>query len=386
MGVGSFNKKQERKVTKMEASDQKEDKRPILFTHMSPDQDSGFSVCWWRHYKDPNIRVMFVPADWDGQAMSLPMKIRGKLEIIQIPAFREGIDVALDIDLGGKGIKGSKMGDTDLCCFATLVYSGPHEDAEALKSLVTFVNEQDTNGSAFQQLLKRVLKHVREPEEDFWKVIRELEVLGASFGGEKIRRAIFNKIADIVAKLFKSTGVEKVLADTSVGSVFRALQSALGGSYGDDQEVLIAMQPIFDGFLKKGHSAMKATTEADQAEIFEGRVALVENGRHTQTTRILLGDRGYDAVVYVDGCNIGVVSRDPELYRMDAPKLRAFVKQNEDPEILSEWFSPEKGYMYARGTRKARKGTVSRVNPQKFVQVILEVLKDADAAREAAEK
>lgn len=272
-----------------------------FFTHLNVDLDAACSV-WAAKQFIPGAKeaaVEFRPANWDGNDMA------------------EG-DLALDIDAGGRGLKGEK-GENGIVhsCVLSIVekYASP-ADQSALASLVRFVDAHDAHGSAVKFLA---------PEA--------------------------------------SDEAQRVLGTTGLNSVFRALQSF---HRNNDALVLERMSEIFSGLLQAGRARVRGETEADRAEILPGgKVAMVVNSKEFATNGILF-ERGVRIIVYQDGHNLGLIRSGEEILRMDHPEFKAVV---ESAGELTEWFAHPAGFLFCRGSRKAPAENPSKVNPRTLAEV-----------------
>ena len=118
-----------------------------IFTHFVVDLDAVCSVWAAKQFISgaKGATVEFRPANWDGKEMA------------------EG-DLALDIDAGGRGMKGEK-GENGIVhsCVALIVaeYASP-ADQSALASLVRFVDAQDAHGSAVKFLAPEASRESQE--------------------------------------------------------------------------------------------------------------------------------------------------------------------------------------------------------------------------------
>ncbi len=268
---------------------------------MNVDLDAVASVWAIRTFAEAymDAEVCFRPANWDGTGLN------------------EDKAVAVDIEAGGKGVKGKKDDDgTVHSCFATIISKlASKNDQEALAPLVTFIDAQDAHGSAVKFLA---------PE-----------------------------INDEAQQIFSLTGINSVL---------RAFQSIFPGR---DDTVIECMSEIFDGMLKAGRSRQMAKIEANEAEILPGdNVAILRNMRHCATSYVLF-ERGVKAIVYVDGHSLGIFREGSQTLRMDHPQLREIVEQQGE---LDQWFAHSSGFLFSRGTRKAPATSPSNVDPVKLAE------------------
>lgn len=278
-----------------------------IFTHMNVDLDAVCSV--W-------AAQQFIHGAHNAQLAFRPADWDGT-------GMSED-DLALDIGAGGRGLKGEKGEDGIVhSCFATLVarYASPEEQS-ALASLVRFVDAQDAHGSAVKFLC---------PEMD--------------------------------------TDVRAVFAATGINAVLRALQTV---HTRNDVLVVDRMSEILTGMLKAGLARQEAQLEADKAEIVgDGKVAIVWNSRKFATNGILLEERGVRVIVYVDGCNLGLIRHSDESLRMDHADFRAVVAESGE---ASEWFAHPAGFLFCRGSRKAPAKDVSKVSPRTLAETASNLL------------
>lgn len=278
-----------------------------LYTHFVVDLDAVCSV-WAARQFIPGVKdavVEFRPANWDGNDMA------------------EG-DLALDIDAGGRGMKGEK-GENGIVhsCFAMIVakFASP-ADQSALASLVRFVDAQDAHGSAVKFLAPEASREAQE-----------------------------------------------TLAMTSLNAVLRALQATHPRN---DAIVVERMSEILSGMLQAGRARQRAAAEADKAEIVGGgKVAIVVNSREFATNGILFEERGVRVIVYVDGHNLGLIRHGDESLRMDHAELRAVVEAAGE---TGEWFAHPAGFLYCRGSRKAPAENPSKVNPRTLAEIAARLL------------
>ncbi|GEM_PF-3608734 len=407
-----------------------------VFTHQSVDIDAATSVAAWRKFVDPEAEIVFVPANFDGSEM------------------RDG-DVALDLNAGGRGIKGHYDGTVVNSCLALIVHDHCTEsDKRALAPLVEFVNAQDAHGSAYRHLVPGMDKRVHNilmhcglnstlrtlqrifPNDDRIVVDRMSEIftgLLAIGRGEVNTESHLDFVASVWAwrRLLKRTATleeirTRIAADRRDGhSCFTSLVlksdtdsmealmslmsfvdvSASGDPFrhflpeatehaltvisrcglpevvraiefvanGNEEQFFSRTAEVFDGMWQNGKGRRAAEEEAEKfahGEVYEGRVVVVRNPRSIPTTITLLEEYRFEAVVFVDGMNLGVVRRGDLATRMDHPKIRAVVEGEEG------WFFHLAGFMAARGTRKSPAKTLSRVDPTALVRAVLEVLKE----------
>jgi hypothetical protein len=233
-------------------------------------------------------------------------------------------DLALDIDAGGRGMKGEKgEGGIVHSCLASIVAKeASPADQSALASLVRFVDAQDAHGSAVKFLAPEASREAQE-----------------------------------------------TLAMTGLNAVLRALQATHSRN---DALVVERMSEILSGMLQAGRARERAAVEADKAEVLDGgKVAIVVNSREFATNGVLFEERGVRVIVYVDGHNLGVIREGSETLRMDHVELRAVVEAAGE---TSEWFAHPAGFLFCRGSRKAPAENPSKVNPRTLAEVAAKLL------------
>lgn len=231
-------------------------------------------------------------------------------------------DLVLDIDANGRGIKGAKGDNIVHSCFASLVEKyADDRTKKALEALVQFVDIQDSKGSVVKTLIPESTKETQD-------------ILGAC----------------------------------GLNAVLRALQHV---HKGNDREVVDAMSEVLDGLLGCGLNRIDAEGEADQAELVaNGTLAIVRNSKYFATNGILF-ERGVQAIVFIDGNNLGCCRRNDVAVRMDGPSTWDVVKEAGE---AGEWFAHPAGFLFARGTRKAPASEPSRVNPYKLALAVCKQL------------
>ncbi len=256
-------------------------------------------------------------------------------QILYVGADWDGIgmkngDMAVDVYAGSRGIKGIQDPDGTVHSCASYIASRylRREDAEAIRDLVRFVDIQDAYGSVVNHLIKDASHEAR-----------------------------------------------RIFAANSIGAILRALEFTHPN---DPHTVFSRMCEIFDGYLEMGRSNVRARLEASRVQLFaSGRVALVEGRKEKGINHILWG-RGVEAIVYVDGFNLGVVRRgdgallrDGTRFRADHPEIQKIVRMAEK----TVWFAHPKRFLYCRGSRKAPANSKSKVNPQELIEAISNLLK-----------
>lgn len=266
-----------------------------VITHVCPDLDAVSSVWFFmRFIAKKKLEVKFVPASWSGSDMGPH-------------------DVALDIDAGGRGLKGIKTSSGDVhSCFKLLVDKYADKETKiVLKPLVKFIDRSDT------------------------------------YGG-------INRVGDFAKN--KGRQVTSFIALSLAIRAFSAVHEC-------DQVILARMLELFDGIYKINTGHIKQRELIESAIIVGGTVIL--SGDHHGSSRGIVFGKGYSALVYQDGNNIGLLTKSG--LRADSPEvLRVIASAGES----REWFAHPTGFMIARGTRKDPKITESKVDPYKLALAI----------------
>ena len=301
------------------------------------DELSSNSVVIWTHH---NVDLDAVASCWAYETFVLiPQNKRPVFKFCSAAWDGEGMgehDVALDVYAGGRGIKGEHSIDGHVhSCFKTIVeLYAQEQDRLAIMPIITMIDTQDTFGSVYQHLLARRV---------------DLET----------------------RKVFDRTGLNAVL-------------SALRSQYrGDDLELVNQMRTILSGMLSNGRSYLEAKKEASNVEILPGgRVAILNNASRG-VYRVLFEDYNIDAVVYVDGFNMGVIRSNRIAHiRMDDEVIRDVVRKAGE-YTRSEggsnfWYPHPSGFLFAHGTYKAPSSEPSKVDPKELAMVVDALIKKSN--------
>ena len=281
-----------------------------IFTHKHPDIDAICSVWAIKEFikSARNATVHFRPANWDGNGM-------------------EPGDFAVDIEAGGRGIKGKKDKDgTVHSCFATIMrmHFVPKADRRALASIIKFVDAQDAHGSAVKFLAPNL-----------------------------------------------SPRVTRILSETGINVVLRALQVGHGG---DDLRVMEIMSVVLSGMLEMSRAKRgPARAEAARVKILcNGKVAVSIGAKERATNGIIFQRYGVRAIVYVKGHNMGVVREESETLRMDHDDILAVIREAKEE---GQWFAHSKGFLLCRGSRKAPVDSSSKVDPYELARAVARLLR-----------
>lgn len=301
-----------------------------IFTHVRPDLDAVSSVWYFKRFvapKEAELQLVFVPANWKGEEM------------------QEG-DVALDIEAGGKGDKGTKLPDGRvMSCFAGLVkrYGGTIQQ-DVLRPVVEFVDAQDSTGDAFLAILGHLKRHGAAGEgADFVGIDRQDIPASIRIGG--------------------------------LGSMLRVMERL---AKGNDAETVRRFSEILDAIYDSGIEMLSAEVEADKAERV-GRpgdinalepVALVVSGsKNPHLHAKVFGKPGVRVIVRLDGANLCVLRKDTEKVNL-GEIVRPFIEKTAPADEAKEWFYHSAGFLAARGTLKAPAKTPSRVDARELARHI----------------
>lgn len=284
-----------------------------VFTHIYPDLDALSSV-WFlqRFIIKKQIEVNFVPASWDGADMGPN-------------------DVALDINAGGKGIKGKKTFKGHVhSCFKLLVDRyADNETKIILKSLIKFIDRNDAYGGV-------------------------------------------NKVKD-----FNKNKNHQITSFIALSLVMKALRAV----HNSDEMVLSRMMEIFDGIYKINKNSIESYEDIMKKAIVVGRTVIFPTKVNSYSARGTIFSKGYRAMIYVDGDNIGLLTSGD--LRADSPEvLKVIASAGES----GEWFAHPAGYLIARGTRKDPRETGSNVDPYRLATAIEATRKRLDGKRSESEK
>lgn len=241
-----------------------------------------------------------------------------QLEVKFVPASWDGHDfgahdVALDIDAGGMGLKGQKTFKGEVhSCFKSLVTQYADSEArEILKPLVKFIDRNDTYGGV-------------------------------------------NKVGDFSKN--KSHQITSFVALSLAMKAFRAVHES-------DQLVLQRMLELFDGIYKINKDSIESQKHIMQKAIMVGKTVILPEG--SDSSRGLFFNRGYEALIYTDNNNIGLLTKGD--LRADSPEVMRVI---ESAGEIREWFAHSAGYLLARGTRKDPRETRSNVDPYRLATAI----------------
>jgi hypothetical protein len=283
-----------------------------IFTHVHVDLDAVASVWAARQFIPgaSSATVEFVSANWDGNGMSFE-------------------DIAVDIEAGGKGLKGEK--DLELrvhSCFSLILKKyAAINDQLSLMRIASYIDLEESRGS----------------------------VLGVLF-----------------PDLDKETRL--MLSSANLNMALRSLYQIHGKN---DQIVTERMSEIFSGIFNLGKEYMVAKEKADQAEIVGGLVAIIQNPG-PGVNHLLFTEKNVRAIVYVSGNDLGIVRGEGVAARMDHSEVRRVVEKagEEVGDGTGKWFAHSSGFLFCRGSRKSPAESLSKVNPHDLAEAIVRVLQE----------
>ena len=315
-GRNGFSKKKHKKYLGIgyeERREQRKEKNEArLFTHQDVDLDAVCSLWFIERFVYPNktFKKMFVPASYDGKGMGRD-------------------DIAVDIEAGGKGIKGSVDKD-DFChsSFYTLFKKNylSRYNYQSLIPLVRIVDKKDVYG-----------KVSLAPADKKW--------------GKKDTEALEKtKVLSLALSTFKT-------------------------SYNNDDELVCqVMFDLLDGFFMKNHEMRLLRDEIEKKSFNCGCVIVVETSLDLSVAKIVFNDMDNKAYIYVNKSknSLGVYLSN-SLFYQDGFRLRmrdvAKIIEGFGEGIGSgndEWFLHKQGFLLAWGTRKDARDVPSKIRPEEL--------------------
>lgn len=241
------------------------------------------------------IEIIFIPAAWDGSAL------------------KDG-DLALDIEAGSGGIKGERDEDgTVHSCFMSLVqnYAGDQKVSSILKNLAQVIDHHDAYGSNGE----------RVSPLDWAEDRKRFQLFSSSF------------------------------------LILQAFRSSFNGS---DQKICQRMIEFFDGWFRLSFEETYESEDVLESIKKVGKVAILfqEKGKKFNRVRRTVFSSNFEAYIYVDGCDMGIIVKDPFRVRADDRRILKVIRKKKE-----EWFTHSKGYLISWGSRKSPAELPSQVNP-----------------------
>jgi len=300
-----------------------------IFTHLRPDLDAATSVWYFSRFVCPKeeVNLVFVPANWNGADM------------------QEG-DVALDIEAGGKGEKGTKCPDGRvMSCFAGLVEShGDDAQYAILRPVVEFVDAQDSTGDALYELFVKC---------------------GSACG----------EMGETVADLVERKDIPASIRIGGLNSMFRIMERL---AKGNDHETVRRWSEILDSIYESGVELRDAEVEAEKVEriarpgginALEPVALVVSSSKNPHLHGRVFDKPGVRVIVRVDGHNLCVLRKDTEKVNLGTI-VRPFIEKVAPADEAKEWFYHSAGFLAARGTLKAPAKSPSQIDARELARHI----------------
>ena len=276
----------------------------MLYTHVYVDLDNVFCLWVWKRFVNSRTRHKFVPASWNGR-------------------LRKG-DYALDLEAGGRGIKGEKSPGGQVSSASAIVVSRfcGEQIQKLLAPMVEYVDAQDRSGNA-------------------------AKALGVD-GNARI-----------------------ALTAMGINTILRALKLA----YPNDDEAVVEEMFKHIDLIYSMIIAEKVTApqEAKRAEWFSKDVAILRNPT-TEITTTCVMKKGAKVVVIVDGNNL-LMNRNNIIkvmrnIRMDHLQIWDVVSREEG------WWHTEDGRSISRGSKRNPASTPSRFTEYDLAKLVSVLLSD----------
>ena len=322
-GRNGFSKKRNKKYSGRSHSEKEEKaKRKIMiYTHQNVDLDAIFSVWFVIKFMFPGFEyeLVFVPASYDGKEIGEN-------------------DIAVDIEAGGKGIKGSIDND------------GFHHS-----SFYTLFKKTRLSSSVHQALFPLV------------NIIDQKDVYG------KI------KLAPEIIRLDKRSNNSL----DSAMAVSLSLQAFQAQYENNDHEVCRVMLDLISGLFKRITDSKTEQAEVERKSFSCGYVFVVETSKRISTAKNVFNNPNNKAYIYVNTKekSMGVYLSD-DLYHKDGFRLRlSDVKKiiekygEKIGKGKNEWFLHENGFLLSWGTRKDTRDIPSKIRPEELAFEVNKLIK-----------
>lgn len=317
-GRSGFFKKRNKKYSdgscaeKKEKEIEKEKGKITIHTHQNVDSDSLLSIWLEINFVFPGFEyeLVFHPASYDGKGM-------GKN------------DIAVDIEAGGRGIKGSidENGFHHSCSYTIFKkIKLPVNIRRALSPIVNIVDQKDVYGKT--RLAPEAIRLDRKTSSN----LDEARALSLS------------------------------------------LQAFQAQYENNDHEVCRVMLDFISGLFKRITNFQAAQAEVDRKSFSCGYVFVVETCKRISTAQNVFGDSNNKAYIYVNTKenSMGVHLSD-DLYHRDGFRLRLIdvekIVEKKGEKIgkgSNEWFLHERGSLLAWGTRKDKRTVPSKIRPEEL--------------------
>ncbi len=144
----------------------------------------------------------------------------------------------------------------------------------------------------------------------------------------------------------------------------------------DDMTVCLRIFETLDAFVIVMNNRAKATKEIIESIVRVGKVALYikKNGDLDISVKSVIFGAGFEAYVYIDGFDLGVVLSDALIergVRADHPRMRSMVEKSDE-----EWFAHSSGSLYCWGSRKSPRKEESGVDPYFLARELDMIIKE----------
>lgn len=282
---------------------EKKSVKPRIYTHIRVDFDAVVSIWFYLRFvlksSLDDVYIKFVPANWSGDMLD--------------------IDIALDIDAGGQGIKGRKNfgSKSRSSCFKRLFdlyYENiASEEIDYLRSFAKFLDKHDTGGI------------------DSW---RNIDV-------SKEENNRFSKIG--LAGLIK---------------VLHGLHSDPSNS---DYDICVAMISLLDNDLRIS-TVKDFSSESLKTTEWLSKVAISKDAKYNLNDYLF--KQGFKLVVFIKGNTLGIVSKKGDFIKADNEYARRIIYSTGEQVANKEgaWFAHEDGSLLVWGGVKAPAKYPSRVD------------------------
>ncbi|HPT08740.1 MAG TPA: hypothetical protein PLE28_03560 [bacterium] len=287
----------------------------VIYTHKAVDLDAVASV--WFILKFISPRFFGVKEE--------------EIKLKFVPANWDGKelkknDLALDIHAGGKGIKGKQDNDgkTHSCFMLLIERYGDDREKAILEDLAYFIDQHDAYGYC-------------------------------------------------EAKEFSRNNIKNIGCFLSLNDCLHQLKA----KFKDDEDVCRAIFNNLDGFyIIKRNEIFNKDYVLKNIEVVGQVAILVESNSRTHCASKIIFERGFQAYVYINKHNIGILVRDTALIRADHPDIVKIIKEANEKIGDNGWFLHPAGYLTCWGSKKSPALKPSKVDPYNLAKAYNRVLAD----------
>ncbi len=280
----------------------------VIYTHKAVDLDAVASV--WFVYKHLSERVFGVKKE-EICFEFVPANWNGV-------GFKDG-DLALDIYAGGKGMKGRADGNNKIhSCFMLLLNKyGNNQEKVILKDLAEAIDQHDAFG-------------YRESKDFIKKNIKNFH----SF--------------------------------LSINECLHFLKAV----YKDEKDVCQRAFDLFDGlYTTKRDEIFNKDYVLKKIETIGPTALLVESDGKTHcASKIVFNSGIYDAYVYINKKNKGIIVKHTNLVKANHPYILDVIKKANEKIGDGGWFVHKSGFLCCWGSNKSPATKESNVNPYDLVK------------------